>query len=81
MAIGPGKYDDVVTEVRARVGINDESGGGVVLIIFGGSKGDGFSAQADILTLSSLPELLEDVARQMRADRGAIISTRPKKGQ
>lgn len=65
MAIGPGKYDDLCTFVRERAGIGDQ-GGGVIVIVFGGNKGNGFSCQADLMTTLALPEVLEDIARQMR---------------
>lgn len=66
MAIGPGKYDDICTMVRERVGIGDE-GGGVIVIVFGGNRGNGFSCQADLATTLALPEVLEETARQIRA--------------
>jgi hypothetical protein len=65
MAIGPGKYDDICTMVRERVGIGDE-GGGVIVIVFGGNRGNGFSCQADLLTTLALPDVLEETARQIR---------------
>jgi hypothetical protein len=67
MPIGPGKYDDVCTLVRERVGIGgDVLSGGVIVIVFGGDKGNGFSCQADAITTLKLPDILENVARQMR---------------
>lgn len=68
MAFGPGKYDDLCTYVRQKAGIDDESGGGVLLIVVGGNKGPGFSCQADLGTMLQLPDLLELTAKQMRAD-------------
>ena len=65
MALGPGKYDDLCTTVREQVGIGDE-GGGVIVIVFGGNKGSGFSCQADLRTTLGLPDLLEEIARQIR---------------
>jgi hypothetical protein len=65
MAIGPGKYDDICTMVRERVGIGDK-GGGVIVIVFGGNRGNGFSCQADLATTLALPEVLEETARQIR---------------
>jgi hypothetical protein len=67
--IGPGKYDDLVTDIVKEVGI-DQHGGGVVLIIVGGNKGNGFSCQCDLGTLITLPELLQEVVNQMKADTG-----------
>ena len=68
MALGPGKYDDVCTMVRQQVGIGgDVLAGGVIVIVFGGNKGSGFSCQADPATTLALPDILERVARQIRA--------------
>jgi hypothetical protein len=61
MAAGPGKYDDLCTEVREKA-----SALGVILLIFDGVKGTGFSCQADLLTTMRLPEILEDIAKQIR---------------
>jgi hypothetical protein len=36
------------------------------VIVFGGDKGNGFSCQADLETTLRLPDVLEDIARQMR---------------
>lgn len=65
MALGPGKYDDVCTMVTEQVGI-DVRGGGVIVIVFGGNRGNGFSCQADLATTLALPDVLEEVARQIR---------------
>jgi hypothetical protein len=72
MTIGPGKYDDLCTLVRERVGIGDKTGGGVCVIVFGGNKGPGFSVQADRATTLMLPDMLEHVARQMRGDTSKL---------
>ena len=45
MGHGPGKYDDLCTQAR-----NTAKAAGVVLIVFGGEKGDGFSVQASAQT-------------------------------
>lgn len=68
MAFGPGRYDDEVTALRERYHAH-----GVVLIIIGGDKGEGFSMQADLETTLRLPEMLEYVAAQIREDRARII--------
>lgn len=69
MALGPGKYDDVCTMVRHQVGLSgDVLAGGVIVIVFGGNKGNGFSCQADLATTMALADVLEDVARQIRED-------------
>jgi len=67
MAIGPGKYDDVCTHVREQVGIADEGqGGGVIVIVLGGNRGNGFACQADLATTLALPDMLEHIAKQIR---------------
>lgn len=63
MAIGPGKYDDICTTIRESVG------GSVIVLIKDGVRGSGFSCQADLETLQSLPEILESIAEQLRNDR------------
>jgi hypothetical protein len=60
MTLGPGKYDEICTLVREQVG------GSVVLIVIGGTLGDGMSCQADFETTMGLPDRLERVARQIR---------------
>jgi hypothetical protein len=67
MTIGPGKYDDVCTLARQAAGC-DETGGAVVLIVIGGRHGNGFSMQSDLDTLNMLPDLLEQMAKQIRSD-------------
>lgn len=42
MPLGPGKYDDMCTMVREATGAQ-----AVVVVIVGGSRGDGFSVQAE----------------------------------
>jgi len=67
MPLGPGKYDNLCTLVRERVGIADT--GGVIVIVVGGKDGPGFSCQADAMTTLALPDILESVAAQMRASK------------
>jgi hypothetical protein len=68
MPIGPGKYDELATMVRKHAGMSKEDGGGVIVIVLGGDKGNGFSVQADLMTTLTLPDILESIARQMRKD-------------
>lgn len=68
MAWGPGKYDHLCTLVREKVGMVDTSPGGVVVVVFGGDKGHGFSVQADLQTTLALPDILESIAKQIRQD-------------
>jgi hypothetical protein len=67
MPVGPGKYDDVCSMVRRQVGMTGVSDGGVIVV--GGNKGNGFSCQADLETTLALPDMLENVARQLRERR------------
>lgn len=64
MAWGPGKYDGHATLTREATQAK-----AVVLLVFGGTQGDGFSVQTvDPRLLMTLPELLEEIAQQVRAD-------------
>ena len=69
MPMGPGKYDPYVTDIREKTGAY-----GVVLIVLGGEHGNGFSVQADGDTTLRLPELLEQMAADIRAsfDQGRV---------
>jgi hypothetical protein len=62
MTIGPGKYDDVCTIVR------EETDATVaIVIVVGGSRGDGFSVQtSDLSLMARLPDVLETIAKQVR---------------
>jgi hypothetical protein len=57
MAIGPGKYDDLCTEVREK-----SKAKGAIVIIFDGEKGGGFSCQVPLSIQMIIPKLLRDVA-------------------
>jgi hypothetical protein len=61
MALGPGKYDDLCTLVREKAGAD-----GVLLVVLGGDRGNGFSCQADFVTTLKLPDLLERIAKEIR---------------
>jgi hypothetical protein len=67
MATGPGKYDQILTTARETAGAH--SG---ILIIFGGTMGDGFSCQATAETTASLPAILrflaDDIEKSIPAD-------------
>lgn len=64
MALGPGKYDDLCSRVREEAGA-----AAAFVIVINGTKGSGFSLQTDNpLLLAKLPDLLEDMARQLRDD-------------
>jgi hypothetical protein len=63
MSVGPGKYDDLATIVREQA-----HAAGVIVIVFNGDKGDGFSVQADLGTLLTLPQRLRFIADQIEQD-------------
>lgn len=61
--VGPGKYDEETTLVMDRVKAR-----AVILIVFGGAKGSGFSVQATEPTMVELPAMLRGIADEMEAD-------------
>lgn len=63
MAQGPGKYDPALSEVLK--GLEANQG---VLMVIDGKDGIGFSIQANLQTMMMLPQMLEEVASQIRAD-------------
>ena len=64
MALGPGRYDDLATHCRERAEAE-----GVVLLVFSGRVGSGFSVQmTDPLLLVKLPEMLRSMADQIETD-------------
>jgi hypothetical protein len=60
MPVGPGKYDEYCSKVR-----EETKAEGVLLAVFGGEKGSGFSVQAPFELTVGLPEILRDLARQI----------------
>jgi hypothetical protein len=68
MATGPGgKYDAELTVAKKLAGAT-----GAVLVVFDGKRGTGFACQVTLEQLAGLPEVLEEIARQIRTDRGSI---------
>lgn len=68
MTDGPGKYDDLCT--AARVTTDAQA---VVMIVLGGTKGSGFSVQAEGGSITGrLPALLRSVADQIERDYGRM---------
>jgi hypothetical protein len=61
--IGAGKYDAEATRIREATGAL-----GVVVIVVGGRLGEGMAVQATLPILKTLPDALEHVAAQIRAD-------------
>lgn len=69
MAHGPGKYDNECTQVRTNTKAT-----GVLLVVLGGDKGNGFSVQAPLAVQHELPVMLELIARGIRADLAGMPS-------
>jgi hypothetical protein len=63
MALGAGKYDALATYVREQAKAD-----GVVVLVFGGTHGDGIQIQADVFTTLGLPKFLEHLAAAIRRD-------------
>jgi len=63
MTVGPGKYDAEVTLVREATHAQ-----GVLLLVFRGDRGTGFSAQLPFDMTIAMPALLRDMAQQIEAD-------------
>jgi hypothetical protein len=63
----PGKYDAECTILR-----ESTKARGAIAIVFEGTKGNGFSIQADLLTLLRLPEILRNVADDIEKDTADI---------
>lgn len=66
MPSGPGKYDELTTYVREQANAR-----GVIVIVFGGDKGSGFSVQADAATTLLLPTLLRNMADEIERSTDA----------
>lgn len=60
---GPGKYDDLCTSAREAAQAR-----GAILIIHEGARGSGFSVQAPLAVLMTLPELLRYIADGIEKD-------------
>lgn len=63
MAMGPGVYDDLCTQVRELAHAT-----GVAVIVFQGDKGSGFSLQGPPAMLMELPALLRQMAKDIDRD-------------
>jgi hypothetical protein len=60
VALGPGKYDAEVTELRQRLKAD-----GILLLVVGGDRGSGFCAQLPADVTMRYPEVLRDLAKQI----------------
>jgi len=63
MAYGAGKYDDEAVEV-----LKETEGRGVLLMVFEGKRGSGFSFVGDINIILKVPEILRQVASEIERD-------------
>jgi hypothetical protein len=63
---GAGRYDDECTVARTSANAT-----GVLLMVFDGNRGTGFSVQATEAIVNSLPEILDDLAAEIRKLRDA----------
>jgi hypothetical protein len=68
MTIGAGKYDEEATLVQQRTKAK-----GVIVIVLGGNQGEGFSCQATLEVVLTLPSMLRDIANQLEADTPNIL--------
>lgn len=57
---GPGKYDDEATKARVATFAD-----GVALIVLNGVHGSGFSVQAPLHVLKTMPEILRALADEI----------------
>jgi hypothetical protein len=62
-------YDDECTRVREAT----QATGGVVVLVLGGNLGNGFSVQGTMQAQLAIPAILEEIARDMRADLRAMF--------
>jgi hypothetical protein len=60
MALGPGKYDALCTEVREKA-----HAVGAVVLVFDGQHGSGFSAQLPLELTLRMPTMLRDMADEI----------------
>jgi hypothetical protein len=63
MAQGPGKYDPECAKIQ-----QDTKAAGVLLIVFCGDRGSGFSVAAELGVLAALPQILRDTADSIEKD-------------
>jgi hypothetical protein len=60
MAFGPGKYDDLATEARTKAQAE-----GVIVLVFNGRLGGGFSAQLTPELTLQIPRILRQMADEI----------------
>lgn len=65
MPIGAGRYDAECTEMRERLGAV-----GVILIVVGGNRGNGFAAQLPAEIVLATPAILRRIAKEIETSGG-----------
>jgi hypothetical protein len=73
MALGPGKYDDAATVVMEMT-----KAAGVLVMVIGGERGQGFSFQGDLELTRQIPKMLRTVADQIEDDLNSPELPRPR---
>lgn len=67
MPIGPGKYDDYCQEILMKTKAR-----GVILIVVGGRRGDGFSAQLTKSDAIAVTKAFSEISEVMKKDIEAL---------
>jgi hypothetical protein len=67
MALGPGKYDAEVGELRKRLKAH-----GILLLVVNGDRGSVFSAQLPGDLTMNMPTVLRDIAKQIEESGIAV---------
>jgi hypothetical protein len=70
MALGGGRYEKETRDIRHNLRAL-----GVILIVFNGSKGDGFEVHIPDLLASAVPKVLREIADEMEADTNQLMKT------
>lgn len=68
MALGPGKYNDELTEILAKV-----KGTAGILIVLDGKQGHGFAVQAPLIETLSIPRMLRYIADNIENDLLSMV--------
>lgn len=63
MAAGGGKYEKEITELREQLKAD-----GLIMIVIGGERGEGFGIQGTAGVILALPKMLRTIADQVEAD-------------
>lgn len=78
--IGPGRYDDIVTELRERLGAQ-----GVLLVVINGKRGNGVSQQLAARSereahqlAAALAGILTDVAKGLSGEVTSVLEPKNK---